>query len=345
MYRKHVNCEKKGTAALLIFTAKNDTAYKLLANHKAAVISNAAADNAAARMVNLMHVDVRPVPSSCMRQLEILDGHFNPQNELLGSVRYEKLLNMVLDKNETLAQMMVRLQDAIHQVDAVRPHNLSLSENRSHLERMLLKSSEQVIQNFASSMQMSQPNMTWSEITNLEGRFDHSTLGIRRLAKKDTILALEGEPSPDHGKRKPCQTCGKVGHTTAKCWTAHPEMMPEFLKKRGKKRAGEEKPPPFKFSKLNDKGDTISMLDLDVVEEENHDGTDYGVVKINAVSLVISSEDEGINSDFRHDHDVDTEWMLHLDEEEGAQPTILFDSGASKTLFIMTDVSFLERAK
>ena len=54
-----------------------------------------------------------------------------------------------------------------------------------------------------------------------------------------------------------CETCGKQGHTSAQCWTAHPELVPEGLQKkrqsamtaanRQKRRATEYVSPGYKF--------------------------------------------------------------------------------------------------
>ena len=54
-----------------------------------------------------------------------------------------------------------------------------------------------------------------------------------------------------------CESCGKPGHTTAQCWTAHPELVPEALAKkrqqamsasaRKKRRAADHISPGYRF--------------------------------------------------------------------------------------------------
>ena len=57
-----------------------------------------------------------------------------------------------------------------------------------------------------------------------------------------------------------CETCNKPGHTTAQCWTAHPELIPEALLKkrqqamaasaRKRRRASEHVSPNYKFQDM-----------------------------------------------------------------------------------------------
>jgi hypothetical protein len=278
LFREHVLCEKKGTAALLIFVGKNEAAYKLLSNQKSAVKAAAVQVNQMAIMINPLHVPVIAVMPTCLQQLDTLDAHFNPQNELMGSVRYEALLTMKIAKAEPLTKAIVRVQNQIHRMDAVRPNPLSLAENRSHLERMLARSEEQELQILASSLQMAQQDLTWIELCRLVSRFDHLTLGVKRLEKKaggDTLMGLERDPGENEKKRKTCHGCNKVGHSPEKCWTLHPNLLPDYVKKKQKKREEAGKQPTFKFSKNNDKGEVITLLEWD---SENEEELEYQLV-------------------------------------------------------------------
>jgi hypothetical protein len=88
-----------------------------------------------------LYLDVRPFVA-CVVQTTVLSNHFDPQNELLGSVRKRERSKIVLGKGESTTTMTVRLQQACHRVDEVCAHPLTEFELKEHMENILVKSTE-----------------------------------------------------------------------------------------------------------------------------------------------------------------------------------------------------------
>jgi hypothetical protein len=130
VFEEFQGAEKKGTSMLLNVTAQNSSASHVLSNFMLESRVIQANVNAAARILDPTHVDLPWRVPRCRDQLAALAAHFNPKNELLGSVRMAEARQIRALRYEPVAGFVVRLQTGINRVDEVRPHRLPLYEMR-----------------------------------------------------------------------------------------------------------------------------------------------------------------------------------------------------------------------
>jgi hypothetical protein len=126
------------------------------------------------------YLDIRPFVS-CVVQTTALSTHFDPQNELLGSVRKRELGKIALGREESTTTMTVRLQQACHRVDELCAHPLTEFELKEHMHNILVKSTEGSIRQLALQIKMT-PDISWLTVKRLVSRFDDTALGQERLA-------------------------------------------------------------------------------------------------------------------------------------------------------------------
>jgi hypothetical protein len=299
-----LGAEKKGTSALIMFCGTNLTAQSVLRNFmRQAEVAEANA-NAAAILLDPAHV---PPPARTPRvrdQLQALAAHYDPQSELLSIVRMEEAKRIVFRDHESVASFMVRLDDALNHADMVRPTPIPLFERRQMLDTALANSRDQSLQNLTTHLQMAPQGGTWEELKSAVLRFDLTTAGMKRLIKTAVVNSIEGG---DRGKRKReahpmCTECDKR-HGGTDCWEKHPELKPDWFKKK----------------------------EVDGLKKKNkpHPHFTFGDPKPGDTSMLTAWEDE----------EEDEVSFLMRD----GQPGILMDTGASNRLFLLTDKTPIER--
>jgi hypothetical protein len=152
--------EKKGTSAMMTFCGTNATAQRVLRNFLRQAELAEDNGNAAAIMLDPAHV---PPPARAPRtreQLQALSEHFNPQSELLSTVRMEEAKRIAFREHESVALFMVRLDDATNHVNMVRPVPIPLFERRQMLDTAMTNSKDPVLQNLTAHLQMAPPGGT-----------------------------------------------------------------------------------------------------------------------------------------------------------------------------------------
>jgi hypothetical protein len=298
--------EKKGTSAMMFFCGTNATAQRVLRNflRQAEVEEDNA--NAAAMLLDPAHV---PQPARAPRardQLRALTEHFDPQSELLSIVRMEEAKRVVFREHESVSSFMVRFDDAINHVDMVRPTPIPQFEKRQMLDTAMTNSRDLALQALTTHLQMAPPGGTWDELKAVVIRFDMTTAGMRRIVKNPVVSALEDSGKPrdkrKRGDQHPlCTECDRR-HGGDTCWKTHPELKPDWVKKRDadNQRKKNKGPPQFTFGESNP--DTTSML------------TSYENTGEDEVSFLMEDGTEGI----------------------------LVDTGASNRLLLLTDRTPIE---
>jgi hypothetical protein len=290
---------------MMAFCGANATAQRVLRNflRQAEVEEDNA--NAAAILLDPVHVPPPVRAPRSKEQLRALAEHFNPQSELLSIVRMEEAKRIVFQDHESVASFLVRLDDAINNVDMVRLLPIHPFERRQMLDIALTNSRDPVLQNLTTHLQMAPPRGTWDELKAIVTRFDMTTAGMRRLIKNPVVNSLEDtQKTRDKRKRDQhplCAECDKR-HGGTDCWKTHPELKPDWIKKREEERNKKKTKtnPPFTFG--DPKPDTSMLTSVDDADE-------------NEVSFLM---DDG-------------------------QPGILLDTGASNQMFLLTDRTPIEK--
>jgi hypothetical protein len=239
--------------------------------------------------------------------LQALSEHFDPQSELLSIVRMEEAKRVAFHEHESVASFIVRLDDAINHVDMVRPVPIPLFERRHMLDTALTNSKDAALQNLTTHLQMAPIGGTWGELKAIVIRFDMTTAGMRRLIKNPVLNSLEDtEKTRDKRKRNQHPLCAKCDkrHGGTDCWTTHPELKPDWFKKKegdiNKKK--NKTHPHFKLTFGDPKPDTSMLTSFDDAEGDE-------------VSFLMRD----------------------------GQPGILLDTGASNQMFLLTDRTPIER--
>jgi hypothetical protein len=228
--------EKKGTSAIMTFCGTNATAQRVLRNFLRQAELAEDNGNAAAIMLDPAHVPPPARPPRAREQLQALSEHFDPQSELLSIVRMEEAKRVVFREHESVSSFMVRFDDAINHVDMVRPIPIPLFERRQMLDTAMTNSRDLALQALTTHLQMAPPGHTWDELKAVVIRFYMTTAGMRRIIKNPVVNSLEETgKTRDKGKRGDqhplCAECDKR-HGGDTCWKTHPELKPDWVKKR-----------------------------------------------------------------------------------------------------------------
>jgi hypothetical protein len=134
---------------------------------------------------------------------------------------------------------------------------IPLFERRQMLDTAMTNSRDLALQALTTHLQMAPPGHTWDELKAVVIRFDMTTAGMRRIIKNPVVNSLE-ETGKTRDMRKRgdqhplCAECDKR-HGGDTCWKTHPELKPDWVKKRDadnqrKKNKGQ---PQFTFGEPN----------------------------------------------------------------------------------------------